>query len=163
MPNKDSVTEIFIIAIVFAWPVMSIIFYLFIFVKAFVRSFNRIDTTQQSPLSSPEMELKNEQQDNELKNNFSLERINEWQSIEGSNNLVANTVKKGNKDLLMVFMLEQNEICIQYRNSTKLYIEMLEDAGIPLNKTKPDMQSQGIKLPIPYSNASEVAPYFAQD
>ena len=119
MPNKDSVTEIFIIAIVFAWPVMSIIYYLFIFVKAFVRSFNRIDTTQQSPLSSPEMELKNEQPDNELKNNFSLERINEWQSIEGSNNLVANTVKKGNKDLLMVFMLEQNEICIQYRNSTK--------------------------------------------
>ena len=75
MPDKDSVTEIFIIAIVFAWPVMSIIYYLFIFVKAFVRSFNRIDTTQQSPLSSPEMELKNEQPDNELKNNFSLERF----------------------------------------------------------------------------------------
>lgn len=184
MLNKVVVVLILIVGIVFIWLLMSAIYYLFIFVKAFIQSFNRIDTTQQSQfISSPEMELKSEQPDNELKTNFSLERINEWQSIDALDDSMKNVIETGNgknvqmfflleknaiktgdsKDVQMVFMLEKNVICVPFRNSTKSCMKVLEDADIPVNKTKPDIQSRRIKWPIPYSNAGELAPYFAQN
>ena len=147
--------------VILAWPLMSAIFYLVVFLKAFIHSFRNLDVNQQVQATpNVSIQLKSKNSDNQLESDSILTVINEREFADSLEN---NLKKNNSKDLHEIYILGLNMSRMQHINTRNAYIEVLESANISVNKIKPDIQSPYIKLPIPYSNSRELMPYIAKN
>ena len=146
--------------VILAWPLMSAIFYLVVFLKAFIHSFRNLDVNQQVQATpNVSIQLKSKNSDNQLEIDFIVRMINKDKIVETLNNL-----KKGNsKNLRTILYIEESVSHAQHINSRKAYIKMFENMYVPANRTKPDIHAQGIKLPVLYSNSMELTARSAQN
>lgn len=160
MLSKVFIVLIPICTTILTWLLMSAIYYLAVFTKAFIRSFKRIDSEQQVQITpSLIVQLVNKNSDNQLEIDFIVRMINKDKIVETLNNL-----KKGNsKNLRTILYIEESVSHAQHINSRKAYIKMFENMYVPANRTKPDIHAQGIKLPVLYSNSMELTARSAQN
>lgn len=160
MLSKIFIVLIPIGAIILTWLLMSAIYYLVVFTKAFIQSFKRIDSKRQAQIT-PNLitQLENKNSDSQLEIDYILRMINEDEIVE----ILNNRKKINSKDLRIMYILKESVGCAQHINSRKVYIEMFKNMDVPANRTKPDIPSPHIKLPILYSNSRESMTCSAQN